>query len=450
MVSNRFAVLLALRFLLLLLNLLALTALYSHAGYHAATLLISLLFVVQIVEMLRFIKKTNAELVRFLDAARHADFSQRFELGDLGSGFAELGQVFSDILKRFQSQRAEQEHQLRHFKTMVEHVPVPLMSLYENGDITIWNNSAKRLFGVYHVSHQDDLAQFGEPFAQHIQRLQPGVAKLVDFSVDGMEYQLAVLATQILHAGRQEMLISMQNIQSELDTAQLQAWQELVRVLTHEIMNSITPIASLAKTAADLSRETAAHHTDNRALVSELTDICDASDAVARRSDGLTQFVGSYRRLTRLPTPQLKNVTISDLFTQISKLLEQEWQAQNISLTINIQPQNLQLKADQSMLEQILINLLQNAAHALAQVSEPQVILTASLNARGHVMIEVADNGPGVPEQIAKKIFVPFYTTKRDGSGVGLALTRQVMMAHGGHVKVAKSALGGALFSLIF
>ena len=450
MVSNRFAWSLAGRFSLLLLVLLALAALLVHRGYHAATLLIVVLLVLQIVEMLRFIAKTNAELVRFFDAARHADFSQRFELSHLGSGFGELGRVFSEILTGFQAVRAQQEQQLRHFKTMVEQVPVPLISLYDNDEIQIWNNSAKRLFGIHHVSHYHDLAKFGESFASQIKSLQPGVTRLMVFSVDGMEHHLAVLATEVLHSGRREMLISMQDIQSELDSAQLQAWQELVRVLTHEIMNSITPIASLAKTAAELSRETASVHTDNPALVSELSDICDASEAVARRSDGLTQFVGSYRRLTRLPTPQLKTLNLSEVFTQINTLLAQDWQAKNIALTIRIKPQNLQLKADQSMLEQILINLLHNAQHALAQVSHPEVVLAASLNVRGRVVIDVADNGPGVPESLAKKIFVPFFTTKREGSGVGLALTRQVMLAHGGHVKVARSESGGALFSLVF
>jgi two-component system nitrogen regulation sensor histidine kinase NtrY len=450
MVSKRFAIFLALRFGLLVLTLLALTVLFTVPGYHAATLLTLGLIVVQIVEVLRFIAKTNRELVRFLDAARHADFSQRFDLDNMGAGFAELGLAFTDILKRFQHIRASQEYELRHLKAMVEHVPVPLISIHQQGQVTIWNNSAKRLFGTHHVSQLADFKQFGDEFAKQVSHLVPGERSLVVFSVDGMDHQLAISATQILYAGRQEMLVSMQDIQSELDSAQLQAWQELVRVLTHEIMNSITPIASLAKTAAELAQDARQKVQGDQVLSDQLADVCDASETVARRSDGLTQFVGSYRRLTRLPTPNKQRIYISELFAQVTKLSTQKWAAKGISLSMQIQPQNLQVEVDQGMVEQVLINLLQNAEQALQTIEQPQVLLSANLNLRGHVVIEVGDNGKGVADDISRKIFVPFYTTKREGSGVGLALTRQVMMAHGGSVKVGKSQLGGASFTLVF
>ena len=242
----------------------------------------------------------------------------------------------------------------------------------------------------------------------------------------------------------------MQDIQSELDGAQLQAWQDLVRVLTHEIMNSITPVASLAKTAVDLLDDAKSKVQDHPDVVEELGDVSDAVQTVARRSDGLTHFVGSYRRLTRLPPPNKTRIKLSDLFEQVNKIATQHWQKNGIQLTTDVSPTGLEIHADIDMIEQLLINILQNAEQALDGHNHPLVSMRGTLNKRGHVTIEIADNGPGIPDDIAKKIFVPFFTTKREGSGVGLALTRQVMIAHGGSVKLEKPDTGGALFRLTF
>ena len=252
---------------------------------------------------MRFVSKTNAELVRFLDAARYADYSQRFDMSSLGSGFGELGSAFTDILERFQTVRSEQIEQQRHLKAIVEHVPVPLISISSDGLLTLWNNAARKLFGANHVTKLSDLIPFGEEFAKHLCSCKPGERRLVHFTIDGMEHQLSISATQILLTNTQETLVSMQDIQSELDIAQLQAWQDLVKVLTHEIMNSITPVASLAKTTVDLVADCKHKANTYPELSEDLQDISEAVETVARRSDGLIQFVSSYRQLTRLPTP---------------------------------------------------------------------------------------------------------------------------------------------------
>jgi nitrogen fixation/metabolism regulation signal transduction histidine kinase len=451
---KRFSLLIVLRTVLTMVTIILLTQAITHQGFHATLLLLSIILIYQFIEITRFVSKTNAELVRFFDAVRHADFSQRFELKEQGTGFDELGAIFADILKRIQKVRSSKESELRHIKAIIEHVPVPLLSIDNNGGVTLWNNSARRLFGTHAITKIEDLAQFDNEFPQKLQSMLAGERTLVNINIDDMEHRLIISATEIVTATHRETLLSLQDIQSELAVAQLQAWQDLVSVLTHEIMNSITPVASLAKTAVDLVQDVQ-KKTQNLPDISdevneELDDVLGAVQTVARRSDSLMQFVTSYRRLTRLPSPSKKMVSIEKLFEHVNVLTTQNWNAKGIDLTTSIIPTELDVNVDVEMIEQVLINLLQNAEQALSQINSPQVTMKAFLNLRGRVVIEVSDNGNGFEQENVTQIFVPFFTTKKEGSGVGLALTRQVMIAHGGIVTAKNNSQGGATFSLTF
>ncbi|WDD99840.1 sensor histidine kinase [Thalassomonas actiniarum] len=459
MTFNKFPLYVLIRILFLMLTLLMLTQVITTPGYHATSVLLSALLIGQIMEMIRFVSKTNTELVRFLAAARNADFSQRFQLSKQGSGFDELGATFTGILDKLQLARTGQEEELRHIKAVVEHVPVPLISIKANEQLTLWNNSARRLFGAHAIARVNDLARFGGEFPETLTSMIAGERRLVHVTIDDMEHRLSIVASEIVSGGQREILLSMQDIQSELDSAQLQAWQDLVRVLTHEIMNSITPVASLAKTAVDLAADvktkvqgdsTGSRDESTEEIVEEIDDVLSAVQTVARRSEGLMHFVSSYRKLTRLPEPKKSHIKLSTLFSQVQLLATREWQEKGIYLATKITPAELDLVLDVDMAEQMLINLLQNAEQALAGVHQPQVALSAFLNARGHVVIEVSDNGPGVAGDLDDKVFVPFFTTKKEGSGVGLALTRQIMIAHGGHVALRTNKKGGATFTLTF
>ncbi len=445
-----FSLLLALRVGLLAALLAGFVYLLLVPGYPMLRALLGIAALLLLLEIIRFVQRTNTELVRFLDAVRYGDFGQRFQMPRSGVGFEELGEALTDIVAHFQSERSAHEASLRHLQALTEHVPVPLLSLYPDGHVLLHNNAARRLFGSAQINRSEDLAQFGDEFARELTAVLPGERRLVAFLMDDMEQRLIVSATELTLAGSLEKLISLQNIQSELDGAQLQAWQDLVRVLTHEIMNSITPVASLAKTAADLVDDAAARLADQPEVAADLADVKRAVETVARRSDGLMQFVQSYRQLTRLPTPDKQTIPLSTLFTSVEQLIDSEWQSANIELDCLVDPSSLILVADRDMIEQVLLNLLQNAAHALAGRAGARVELKASLGRHERVMIEVTDNGPGVAPEIASRVFVPFFTTRRDGSGVGLALTRQVMLAHGGSVVLGASDSGGARITLTF
>ena len=450
MIYKRYSLRLAMRVIVLGLAVAACLWLLLQPGLHSATIIAAAFVAIASAELWWFVGRTNREVARFLDAARYADYSQRFSLSDLGSGFGELGETFSDILQRIFEQRDRHEIEIRRLRALIDHSPVPLMSIHGDGTLTLQNNAARRLFGAAHVSRLGDLVQFGKSFHDAVAAAVPGNRELVSFTVEGVDYQLTLATTENMVAGESHRLVSLQDIQSELDTTQAEAWQDLVRVLTHEIMNSITPITSLAKTAVDVVDDALQKSSADSAVHADLEDLRDAIGTVARRSDSLLQFVESYRQITRLAPPEKKRVALANLFEVVGRLAAAEWPRAEEVLTMKVDPPGLDVYADRDLLEPVLLNMLRNAWQATADADAPRVMLRGSLNRRGNIMIEVVDNGPGIPEGIARKIFVPFFTTKEKGSGVGLALARQVMTAHGGFIRVANNADGGATFTLTF
>jgi len=450
MIFRRFVIGLTLRLVLIGLAMTAFVWLLLLPGYHSAMALVGSALALLIAGLCRYVSRTNREVARFLEAARYADYSQRFSFEHDGSDFPELGRAFTDILRRMHERGTDQESEMRRSRALIEHIPVPLMTLHADESITLQNNAARRLFGAEHVTKLKDLRKFGFGFSESVASAVPGMRQLVTFSVEGIEYKLTLATTELIISGKSERLISLQDIQSELDATQAEAWEDLVRVLTHEIMNSITPVTSLAKTAADVVHDVLDKVRAGEPVEDDIEDLRDAIETVARRSDSLVQFVDSYRQITRLAPPEKKRVRLADLFETVVRLARAECPRDDVEFSIGVHPSELDVYADRDLLEPVLINLLRNAWQAQEDTEAPVVRLTGRLNRRNNVVIDVADNGAGIPANLAAKIFVPFFTTRESGSGVGLALARQVMIAHGGFIRAGSNDGGGALFSLTF
>jgi len=419
-------------------------------GMHGLTILCALVLAMLVAEVWWYVSRTNREVTRFLDAARHADFSQRFDFTNVGAGFEELASAFSEILARISAVRSQQDAELRQLRALIEHTPVPLLVVHGDNRVTLQNNAARRLFGAEHIAELKDLRKFGTSFHTAVDEAVPGRRELVTFSVDGIDYKLTMATSENLVAGETLRLVSLQDIQSEIDETQSAAWQELVLVLTHEIVNSITPVHSLASSASEVVEDIAARTEPGSPLAADVEDLRDAMHTLEKRSNNLMEFVGSYRQLTRLAPPEKKRLPLAELFATVATLAEAEWPESSGVITQQVEPAGLDVHADRMLLEPVLLNLLRNAWQATQDLDAARIVMSARLNRRGNVVIEVADNGPGVPDKLMTKIFVPFYTTKEQGSGVGLALARQVMTAHGGFIRVARNDEGGATFSLTF
>ena len=450
MAFKRFSIHLIVRLVLVGIAAAAVIWLWLQPGLYSLTLLGVLILVIMCSELWWYVSRTNRELARFLDAARHADYSQRFDFENVGTRFEELASAFSEILERISAVRADQETELRRLRALVEHTPAPLLVVHGDDKVTLQNNAARRLFGSEQVARLKDLRKFGVSFFTAIEESVPGQRELVSFAVDGSEYKLMMSTTENLVAGEAVRLVSLQDIQGEIDDTQSEAWQELVLVLTHEIVNSITPVHSLATTAAEVVQDMSAQIEPDSPISGDLEDLRDAVKTLEKRSDNLMQFVGSYRQLTRLAPPEKERLQVQELFDAVAKLVAAEWPENLVPLHCDIHPQGLDIHADQVLLEPVLLNLLRNAIHATREIEDARIEMSSRLNRRGNIIIEVADNGAGIPDDLSTKIFVPFFTTKEEGSGVGLALARQVMTAHGGYIQLVRSDDSGARFRLTF
>ena len=414
---------------------------------YATLLLVGAVIVYQAVSLIRYVEITNRQLTRFLQSIEYADLSQTFGGRHLGSSFEALYTAFADVTNAFRKVRAEREEQYRYLQTVVQHVGVGVIAFQTNGDVELMNTAARRLLRARTSIHNlAALASDNSMLVETFTRLKPGDRALVKVG----ELQLVLHATAFKMQDRQLKLVSIQNIQSELEEKEMEAWENLIRVLMHEIMNSVTPIASLASTANDLIAVDRHHHEDAFDDDEVIGDIQTALQTIQSRSEGLLHFVDTYRNLTRIPPPEFQIVTIIDLFERIEHLFQSQVTELGITMRVNVEPKSLEVTADPELIDQVLINLVKNAIQALENQPDPVIDLGAFMSDQGRVVMQVTDNGPGILEEVQERIFIPFFTTKQEGSGIGLSLSRQIMRLHHGVINVHSAPYQETTFTLRF
>jgi len=418
-------------------------------SYFATITLTVLVLGVQVGYLLHYVRRTNRDLGRFLLMVEHADFVQSFSAEQSAGSFRDLAHAFERVLQRFRETRTAREEQAGYLNTLVQHVPIAVIAVDHAGHVDLFNNAARRLFGVSELRNLRDLEAFGLDFAKEILSLAPGQQQLLKVTRNNELLQLNVSATELRVRGRDLKIVSLQDIRRELEARELAAWQNLIRVLTHEIMNSVTPIASLAGTAGELLADAQASGVPD-ATDAAVRDAKDAVDTIAQRGIGLVHFVENYRRLTHLPKPALRRFRVAEIFSHIRQLLARELEMRSIELSQSIDRQAAELTGDPELIEQAVINLVKNSIDALSGVATPEIRMSAYIDPSGRPTIAVADNGQGMDEAVRENIFVPFYTTKREGTGVGLSVVQQIMRSHQGSVEVASAPGEGTEIRLAF
>jgi signal transduction histidine kinase len=349
---------------------------------------------------------------------------------------AESAPAYERAASILNAARAERQQQLEYLQTLLDTVASALIVVAPDGRATLTNRAARTLAGAA-VNRLDEIPAIGSVGAQRLLALAPGTRQIVALS-DGR--QMFVSVSQFTTPGRKpQRLLSLQRIAGELDAVELKAWQSMVDVLAHEMMNSLTPISSLSESLESLLRA--------GGPVNAPDEVAGALEAIKRRSLGLMDFVERYRTVAELPAPKMQSVSMKAFLSSIQRLLAPALRERGITFSSRIEPDDLALRADPQLLEQAVINLLRNAADAVAGVEQPHIDVTCERQASGAVL-RISDNGCGVPENRRDQIFVPFFTTKPGGSGIGLNLARHVALGHGGQLDVRANSPRGSVFTL--
>ncbi|MEZ4775108.1 MAG: ATP-binding protein [Bacteroidia bacterium] len=404
-----------------------------------------------VIELIRYVEKTNRDLQNFLLAIKHKDFTLTFSSEKRGKSFSGLKDAFNQIIKGYQDLRAEKESHYQYLQNVIEHVSVALLCYSRNGEIMLMNHAASELLSRPYMSNISILARINEELLEAVQNIETGEKKLVKVVINEDLKHLAVQATEFKLQQTEYKLVSFQDIRSELDEKEVDTWQKLIRVLTHEIMNSVTPIISLAKVVNTLM-------TDEKGIRKPLRDI-DEDDAddilnsvqtIESRSKGLLHFVHAYRNLTRIQKPNFKTIVIRDLISRVESLLRPEFEKRKVTLQVAVPESDLSIQGDAELLEQVLINLIKNAIEAVEGTPSPTVEISVFQLHDQRPSIQVKDNGQGIDDEYVDKIFIPFFTTKKKGSGIGLSLSLQIMRMHKGSINFHTTAGSGTTFTLNF
>ena len=424
--------------------------LISYNEKYVSAFIVAVAIIIEIIELFRFTSVTNKKITRFLESIRYSDFSTSFTYdNNLGKSFKELNKAFNNVADAFRNERAEKEEHLNYLNTVVQHVMTGLLSFDGEGKVGLVNSAAKKFLNLPQLRNISEILTVNVPLYKKLKQMRPGEKALVRVSSD---LNLAIHATELKLRGHSYKLIAMQNIHSELESKEVEAWQNLTRVLRHEIMNSITPIASLTGTLHEIiSEDLKPTGQDAYEIPNEsLSDLNEGLQTIENRSKGLVKFVDAYRDYTSIPKPKFGLIKIDELFEHIGNLLIHEFKELNIQFKINIIFDNLEITADRELIEMVLINLLKNAKEALSGREEPKVELIARVDEEQRILLEVKDNGPGIIQEAQERIFIPFYTTKKSGSGIGLALSRQIMQLHNGTLAVKSEPEVFTIFTLRF
>ena len=453
MAFNSFRFNLIFRIVLLTATLFIFVFLLANTQLAFTMVLFVALAIVQIILLIKHVDKTNRILNSFLQSIRYSDFSRTFQVESTDTSLNKLKTTLNEVIQDFQTVRAEKEESYHYLQTVIQHIGIALIAYQHDGSVELINNATKKLFQIRNMNNVQVLTEYSPDLVQKLLTIKHGENALVKIREKDDLLQLSIYGTEFKIHNRNIMLVSIKNIQHELDEKEMESWQKLIRVLTHEIMNSITPISSLSSTVNLLMDDIIASLNQKVGCDNEMEDLQEINSAlktIHKRTEGLIHFVNTYRNLTRIPTPNFSIFPVARLLQNVYQLHRNEMESKNIRCELSVEPASLELSADEQLIEQVLINLIKNALHALENRDNGVITLKAFLNKRGKITIQVSDNGPGILPEVLDKIFIPFFSTKPQGSGIGLSLSRQILRLHAGNINAFSEADKETKFVLTF
>lgn len=443
---KKYEVRILMRVLLLFVTLLGISILVVEGWYIYLPVAIPLA-IYEAAEMLRFQKNTHQEIQEFARAVRYRDFSRHFDVESAPAELQPLRSGFNMINDTFKTISRERETQHQYLQKILELVDTGIISYNEdNGEIGWMNEAFKNMYGIPYLKNIASLKTRDEALYHDIVSLKPGDSKVISLSRDKQLMKILVTISVMRSNNKVYRLLAFQNISAVLDETESKAWQKLLNVMTHEIMNSVAPISSLADTLKNRLQTYNANSSNN----ADLDDLELGIDTIKHRSEGLLKFTENYRNLNKITRLDLKQVLVRNLFENLNTLMQPTLLQKNIDLNIILRDTQIAVEIDTNLIEQVLINLLVNAIEAVKDTSEPAITLSAESTANHKTTIKIADNGIGMPPELLDKIFIPFFSTRKTGSGIGLSLCKQIMMLHKANIQVQSVEGEGSVFTLIF
>jgi len=409
-----------------------------------------LTIVLMTINLISFLNTTNKKIRFFFDSVRNDDSNLSFPVDIRNAGLKELYLSMNKVNQQIQQLKIENRQQEQYFRTLLEQLATGIITYDNKGFILHANSSAKKLLSIDVLTHLQQIERKDQKLFQTIKSIKPFERRLIATITEQGEIQLSLKATSFKTNDNELVILSIQDIKNELDEKEIESWMKLIRVLMHEIMNSITPITSLSESLSNIYSTGGEPVLPEKVTAKTITTTLQGLNVIKEQGKGLMSFVESYRKLTRVPEPEKKLFKVADLMIRVQILYNSLEKSHQIDLSVSLKKPDLEIFADQNLISQVLINLLKNALEANENNHKGKIRIDANVDINNHPEICVIDNGPGIPEENLDEIFVPFFTTRQNGSGIGLSISKQIMRVHGGNLKVRSIPDKETVFCLSF
>jgi two-component system nitrogen regulation sensor histidine kinase NtrY len=402
------------------------------------------------VSLVAYVNTTNKKIKYFFDSVRNEDSNLSFPVEEKNRIVREIYSNMMRVNDQIQQLKINNFNQEQYFRTLIEHLGIGIITFNNRGFILHSNSFAKRILAADVLTHIKQIERTDRRLYRTIKNIKPLERRLIPLNTERGEIQLSLKATSFRTNEDELVILSIQDIKNELDEKEVESWMKLIRILMHEIMNSITPITSLSESLSTIySREgtpVSPENLNSKAISATLQGL----NVIKEQGKSLLSFVDSYRKLTRVPEPDKKLFEVADLMNRIKVIYSSLDKSDKIDLAVTLKEPDLKIFADKNLISQVLLNLVRNALEAIDGNRDGKISIVAGLDSNQHPEICVIDNGPGIPEENIDEIFVPFFTTRQSGSGIGLSISRQIMRVHGGNLTVRSLPGRETVFCLSF
>ncbi len=405
--------------------------------------------VILTVNLISYLNTTNKKIMYFFDSVRNDESNLTFPVNEKNRTVREIYRNMNRVNQQIQQLKIEIRNQEHYFRILIEHLAIGIITYNNKGFILHSNSTAKRLFAAEVLTHLKQIERTDRKLYNAIKSMKPSERRLVPVDTERGEIQLALKATSFSTGEDELVILSIQDIKNELDEKEVESWMKLIRILMHEIMNSITPITSLSESLSDIYLEDGNPVIPEKLSSKSISTTLQGLNVIKEQGRGLMSFVESYRKLTRVPEPDKELFRAAELMDRAKILYSSLEKSDTVELSYSLDEPELEIFADKNLISQVLINLLKNALESNIDNPDGKIKIVAGRDINLRPEICVIDNGPGIPGENLDEIFVPFFTTRQSGSGIGLSISRQIMRVHGGNLKV-RSVPGETIFCLNF